>query len=44
MPSGVMSSVLATLFGGDARFVAAAILLSTLVSMVTLTVVLVYLM
>ncbi|MCS7261385.1 MAG: AEC family transporter, partial [Anaerolineae bacterium] len=44
MPSGVMGSVLATLFGGDARFVAAAVLLSTLVSMVTLTVLLAYLM
>lgn len=43
MPSGVMSSVLATLFGGDARFVAATILLSTLASIVTLTVLLAYL-
>jgi len=44
MPTGVMSSVLATLFGGDARFVAATILLSTLASMATLTVLLAYLM
>jgi predicted permease len=44
MPSGVMSSVLATLFGGDARFVAATILLSTLASIATLTMLLAYLM
>jgi len=43
MPTGVMSSVLATLFGGDAQFVAATILLSTLASMVTLTLLLAYL-
>jgi malate permease and related proteins len=44
MPSGVMSGVLATLFGGDAEFVAATILLSTLASMVTLSVLLSFLM
>ena len=44
MPSAVTSGVLATLFGGDAEFVAATILLSTLVSIATLSVVLAYLM
>lgn len=44
MPSGVMSGVLATLFGGDAEFVAATILLSTLASIATLSVLLSLLM
>jgi predicted permease len=44
MPSGVMSGVLATLFGGDAEFVAATILLSTLASIATLSVLLSFLM
>jgi predicted permease len=40
MPSAVSGAVLATLFGGDAEFVAATILLSTLASMATLSVLL----
>jgi predicted permease len=40
MPSAVSGAVLATLFGGDAEFVAATVLLSTLASMATLSVLL----
>lgn len=40
MPTAVMSGVLATEFGGDAQFVTAVILVSTLASMLTLSVLL----
>jgi predicted permease len=40
MPSAVLSGVLATEFGADAEFVTTAILVSTLLSMVTLSVLL----